>query len=181
VIMPLPMRKFMLTIHITSSVGWLGAVAGFLVLAIPAVTSQDAQTVRATYLAMELMGKFILFPASLVSLVTGIVQSLGTKWGLFQHYWVLAKLVINVLASAILLMYIQILGYLGSVASQSTWSSADLVVLRTPSTILHSGAGLLLLLVATVFSVYKPRGMTPYGWRKRYAHPTVPQSLDAEI
>jgi hypothetical protein len=45
--------------------------------------------------------------------------------------------------------------------------SADLGVLRYPSPVLHAGAALLLLLVATTLSVYKSRGMTRYGWRKR--------------
>ena len=48
------LRKFALTAHVTCSVGWLGAVAGFLALAVAGLTSQDAQMVRAAYLAMEL-------------------------------------------------------------------------------------------------------------------------------
>jgi hypothetical protein len=31
----------------------------------------------------------------------------------------------------------------------------------------HPGVGLLVLLVITVLNVYKPRGMTRYGWRKQ--------------
>src|SRR5215212_10054849 len=98
------LRKFALTAHVTSSVGWLGAVAGFLALAIAGLTSQDAQTVRAAYLAMELIGWFVLVPLSLVSLLTGLVQALGTAWGLFRHYWILVKLLINVFAAIILLL-----------------------------------------------------------------------------
>jgi hypothetical protein len=162
------LRKLMLTAHVVSSVGWLGAVATFLALGITAVTSQDIPLVRAAYLMMELTGRFVLVPFSLVSLITGIIQSLGTKWGLFRHYWILAKLVINVVASIILLIYMQTLTYLGGVAAQPTWSSADLAILRTPTTILHSSAGLVLLLVAAILSVYKPRGVTPYGWRKQH-------------
>jgi len=74
------LRKFALTAHVTSSVGWLGAVAGSLALAVAALTSQDAQMVRAAYLAMELTGWFVLVPLALASLLTGLVQSLGTKW-----------------------------------------------------------------------------------------------------
>ena len=101
------LRKFALTAHVTSSVGWLGAVAVFLALAVAGLTSQDAQTVRAAYLAMELTGWFVLVPLSLASLLTGLVQSLGTAWGLFRHYWVLFKLLINVVATIVLLLYMQ--------------------------------------------------------------------------
>lgn len=161
------LRRFALTAHVTFSVGWLGAVAGFLALAVAALTSRDVQLVRAAFLVMESIGWFALVPLSLASLLTGLVQSLGTKWGLFRHYWVLFKLLITVVSTVILLAYMETLGYLAGVAAETTLSSADLRWLaRSP--VIHSSAALLALLVATTLSVYKPRGMTPYGWRKQH-------------
>jgi hypothetical protein len=156
------LRKFVLTVHVSSSVGWLGAVGGSLALAVAGLTSQDAERVRAVYVALELTGWFVLVPLSLASLLTGIVQSLGTKWGLFRHYWVLAKLVINLLATIILLLYTQTLSSLADVARDTTQVTGD------PSPVLHAGAGLLLLLGATALAVYKPRGLTRYGQRKQH-------------
>jgi hypothetical protein len=173
------LRKFVLTAHVTSSVGWLGAVAVFLALAVIGLTSQDAETVRAVYLVMEPAAWFVLAPLAFASLLTGLVQSLGTTWGLFRHYWVLFKFLINVSAIVVLLMYTQTLSYLADVAAETTLSSDDLGVLRTPSVVLHSALALLLLLVATVLAVYKPRGMTPYGLRKQHERRTVSQPLDA--
>lgn len=169
------LRKFVFTAHVTSSVGWLGAVVGFLALAVAGLSSQDAQMVRAAYLAMEVTAWFVIVPLSLASLLTGLIQSLGTAWGLFQHYWVLFKLLINVFATIVLLMYMETLGYLAGVAAQTTLTSADLRELRSPSPMLHAGAALVLLLVATTLSVYKPRGMTPYGWRKQQERRPVSQ------
>ena len=160
------LQKFALTAHVASSVGWLGAVAGTLALAVAGLASQDDQTVRAAYLTMELTGWFVLVPLSFASLLTGLVQSLGTTWGLFRHYWILFKLLINVFATIVLLLYMQTLGSLADVAAETTPSS-DLSVLRSPSPALHAGAALLLLLVATTLAVYKPRGMTSYGRRKQ--------------
>ena len=159
------LRKFALTAHITSSVGFLGAVVVFLALAVIGLTSQDAQTVRGAYLVMEPAARFILVPLAFASLLTGLVQSLGTTWGLFQHYWVLFKLLINVFATIVLLMYMPTLGYLAGVAADPT---VDLGGVRNSSPTLHAGLALLVLLVATVLSVYKPRGMTRYGRRKRH-------------
>jgi membrane-anchored glycerophosphoryl diester phosphodiesterase (GDPDase) len=81
---------------------------------------------------------------------------------------------INVSALAVLLMYTQTLGYLARVAAQPTLSSDDLGALCTPSVALHSVLALLLLLVATVLAVYKPRGMTQYGMRKQRARRPAP-------
>ena len=80
------LRNFVLTGHLTCSVGWIGAVVAYLALGVSAVTSQDAQTVRAVWIAMEVTGWFVIVPLSLASLLAGLVQSLGTEWGLFRHY-----------------------------------------------------------------------------------------------
>jgi len=168
-------RKVALTAHVASSVGWLGAVACFLGLAVAGLTSQDAQVVRGAYIVMEPTGWFVLVPLAFASLLTGLVQALGTKWGVFQHYWVLAKLLINVVATIVLLAYMQTLRSLGGVAAEATSSSDDLGALRSPSPALHAGAALLLLIVATVLAVYKPRGMTRYGRRRRHEQRAVSQ------
>jgi hypothetical protein len=159
-------RKLGLTAHVASSVGWLGAVAVSLALAVTGLASQDPQLVRSVYLTLEPVGWFALVPLSIASLLTGLVQSLGTPWGLFRHYWILAKLVINVLATAVLLMYMQTLGTLADLASQAG-STASVDDLKSPSAVLHAGAAVVLLLTATMLSVYKPRGLTRYGQRKQ--------------
>lgn len=161
------LRKLALTAHVTSSVGWLGAVAGFLALAVAGLTSQDAQMVRAAYLAMESITRFVIVPLALASLLTGLVQSLGTTWGLFRHYWVLVKLVVTVLATIVLLLQTAPISYLAGVAAETTLASGDLREARI-SLVAHAGGGLLVLLVPQALSVYKPRGMTRYGQRKQH-------------
>ncbi len=165
-------RKFALTAHVTSSVGWLGAVAGFLALAVAGLTSEDPQLVRAAYLTMEVTAWFVLVPLALTSLVTGLVQSLGTTWGLFRHYWVLFKLLINVFATIVLLIYMETFSLMADVAADP---SADLGMVRNASPVLHAALALLLLLVAIVLGVHKPRGLTPYGRRKQQEQRPVSQ------
>jgi hypothetical protein len=161
------LRKFALATHITSAVGWIGAVAGFLALAVVGLTSQDAQTVRAAYLAMELIAWFVIAPLSLASLLTALVMSLGTRWGLFRHYWVVAKLLINVLATIALLMWLPSIDYLAGVAAKTTLSSGDLGGPQTEAVIRAGGASLLLL-AATAIAVFKPWGVSRYGQRKQH-------------
>lgn len=166
-IMPLPLRKFMLTAHITTSVGWLGAVAGFLALAVAGLTNRDTQLVRAAYLGMDLVAWYVIVPLSFASLLTGLVQSLGTAWGLFRHYWIVFKLIINVASSFLLLVHMQPIAHLASVAAQTTLVSGDYHLLQI-QLVADASYALVALLVATTLSVYKPRGMTSYGWRKQH-------------
>lgn len=101
--MTLDFRKLALTAHITFSVGWLGAIAGFLVLSIAGLTSQDAEVVRGAYLAMNLISLFVIVPMTLAATATGPVQALGTEWGLRRHYWVLVKFALTIIATIVLL------------------------------------------------------------------------------
>lgn len=96
-------RKFALTAHITSSVGWLGAVVAYLALATAGLISHDVLIVRAAYLSMELIGWFIIVPFSFAALLSGLVQSLGTQWGLFRYYWILVKFLLTIGATTVLL------------------------------------------------------------------------------
>ncbi|HEX6288389.1 MAG TPA: hypothetical protein VFZ66_04320 [Herpetosiphonaceae bacterium] len=161
--MPPGLRKLALTTHVISSVGWLGTVVAYLALAIAALSSQDAPTVRGAWIAMELTGWFAIVPLSVASLLTGLVQSLGTPWGLLRHYWVLFKLLLTVFATIVLLLHMPTVSYLAGVAAET--EGAHLAGL--PGELFHAGGGLLVLLVTTTLSVYKPRGLTPYGWRKQ--------------
>jgi hypothetical protein len=167
------LRKLALTAHVTASVGWLGAVVAFLALSVAGLTSQNPQTVRGAYLVMELTGWVVLVPLSLASLLTGLICSLGSIWGLFRHYWVLFKLVINVVATIVLLLYMQTLAYLADVAAAAVLSGGTFGGLRSPSPVLHAGVALLLLVVATTLAIYKPRGVTRYGQRKQYQQRTL--------
>ena len=94
-------------------------------------------------------------------------MSLGTPWGLFRHYWVIFKLVINVFAVTILLLYTQSIDSFAAIAARETLSRADLSTLRDPTHVVHTSGAILVLLVATTLSVYKPRGMTRFGRRKQ--------------
>ena len=159
------LRKFALTTHVASSVGWLGSVAGFLALAIAGVTAQDPQIVRSAYLSMHLITWFVIVPFSLAGFLTGAVQSLGTPWGLFRHYWVVTKLLLTTLATIILLVHTQPIDRVAAMAAVSTLSTGDLWQLRL-QLVGDASAALFVLFVTTTLSVYKPWGLTPYGLRK---------------
>lgn len=160
-------RKFTLTVHVVSSIGWLGAVVTFLALAVVGLASSQPEMVRGAYMAMEVNYVVAVVPFGLVSLVSGIVASLGTRWGLFKHYWVLVKLLVTIPASFLMLVHVQPVSYLAGIAAKTTLASSDFAALRV-QLVAYAVAATLILLTMTVLSVYKPRGRTRYGRRKQH-------------
>jgi hypothetical protein len=157
------LRKFALTVHLTVSVGWIGAVVAYLALGVAAVTSPNARPVRAAWIAMELTGWYVIVPLALAALLTGLVMALGTKWGLFRHYWVLFSLVLTILATVVLVVHMPDVSRLAGIAAEADGARLG----GLGGDLFHAGGGLLVLLVIQVLNVYKPRGLTPYGWRKQ--------------
>jgi hypothetical protein len=164
------LRKLALTAHLIVSLGWIGAVVAYLALGVSAMTSQDAQTVRAAWIAMEVTGWFVILPLAVAALVTGLVMALGTPWGLFRHYWVLITLVLTILATVVLGLHMPTVT---SLADQAR-SADDAHLGGLGGDLLHPGLGLVVLLVITALNVYKPRGLTRYGWRKQQEQRTAP-------
>ena len=157
------LRKLALAVHLTVAVGWIGAAAAYLALGIAAANSQDAPTVRGAWIAMELIGWYVIVPLAVASVVTGLVMALGTRWGLFRHYWVVFSLALTIFATVILLLHMPTVSVQAEVAR-----TADAAGLgRLGSDIAHPAIGLVLLLVILVLNVYKPRGLTGYGRRRQ--------------
>jgi hypothetical protein len=168
-IMRARLRKFALTIHLTCSVGWIGTVIAYLALVLAAMTSTDPRTLLATWIAMEIIGWYVIVPLALASLLSGLVMALGTQWGLFRHYWVVFSLVLTILATMVLLVHMQTVSDMAGIAVETT--SATMGGLS--GEFVHAGLGLLVLLVIQVLNMYKPRGMTAYGQRKQRERRTV--------
>lgn len=172
-------RKVAVTAHIVVSVGWLGAVAGFLALAIAGLVSDDIQLVRASYLAAHLTTSFVIVPLAFSTLATGVVVSVGSNWGIVRHYWVIAKLSITVASTALLLVHSRPIAQLAEAAR----SSEDLIgeAFRQRAQLVgDAGAALVALLVCTVLSVFKPWGMTRYAVRKGTALRPLPARVEPE-
>src|SRR5215207_2233933 len=158
--LPLELRRATLATHIVCSVGWLGAAAAYLALGVAAAVSRDLQIVRAAWIGMELTGWFVIVPLACLALLTGLVLSLGTPWGLFRHYWVIIAFVLTIFATAVLVPHMRNVSATADFAREADGAHPG----GLGGDLFHAGGGLLVLLVITGLNVYKPRGMTPYGW-----------------
>ena len=164
------LRRAALTVHVACSVGWLGAALAYVALNIPALGSSDKATVRAAYLMMEPVALYAVTPLAVRSLLTGVVQSLGTPWGLLRHYWVLISFAVTLFANVVLVLH---LPAVTDLADRAAKPGTDVFALG--GDLAHSLGGLLLLLLPLVLNIYKPRGLTRRGWRaQRRQHPVAP-------
>ena len=161
------LRKLALTVHLTFSVGWIGAVMAYLALVIAAMGARDENRLRAAWIAMEVTGWFAIVPLALLSLLTGLVMALGTRWGLFRHYWVVTSVLLTILANGVLLGHMPAVSRVAALAAGTR--SGEVAALRggLRSELLHAGVGLMVLLVVQVLNVYKPAGMTAFGRREQ--------------
>ena len=157
------LRKTVFTAHVVTSVGWLGAVAAYLALDVAAATSPDADVARASYVAMEVVVLWVIVPLAFASVVVGVVNALGTTWGLFRHWWVVVKLLLTVVATVVLLLQVP------GIRSMAGAARSGAAVGELPGTLPHSIGGLVVLVVVTVLSISKPRGLTRHGWRRQQA------------
>lgn len=150
-------RKLLLTLHVVAAGAWLGLDVGFAVLACTALATDDPHTASVAYQALRIVAVWPMLTAGLVSLVTGVLLGIGTKYGLVRYWWVAVKLVINVVF--VLLITFALRPGLGRVASAARRLVADPATeIPYPNLVGPLVVGPTLLLVATVLSVVKPWG-----------------------
>jgi hypothetical protein len=160
-------RQVALIGHIAASLGWLGAVAAFIVLDVATVASEDVQVLRAAYIGMDLVTRWAIVPLALAAFASGLVMSLGTPWGLFRHWWVVATLALTAAATLVLLVQVPLIGHRAAMAADPATPDAGLRSLG--NLLLHSVGGAAVLLTITVLNVAKPRGLTRHGWKRQQA------------
>lgn len=146
---PRTARKALLTLHLVTSLGWLGADLVLLTLGVAVLRGADPDVV---YPVAALVGTALFAPLSVVVWVVGVLSALLTPWGLLRHRWVLVKLLITTVMVLLVLFLLtpnlRAAGELG--AALPPGDRADLVIAPTVSTSL--------MVVATVLSTYKPWG-----------------------
>ena len=155
-------RKLLLAVHLTCSVGWIGAVCAYLAVAFAVPVTREPATVRAAWIAMDLLGWYAIVPLAAASLTTGILLGSLTRWGLLRHYWVLISFLGTTLLTAVLVLHMPDVSAMADVARTASGRHLS----GMGSDIPHALIGLVLLLSILVLNIYKPRGLTRYGWRR---------------
>ena len=169
-----PWRKGILAFHLAVSVGWIGGVLVYLALGLTAVRSQDDSTIRAVWIAMEVSGWFVLVPLAIATVLTGLVLTLATRWGLLRYYWVLISFLLTCFAATVLVLHMPSVSAAAEMARR-----ADGTRLRElGGDLFHPSVGLVVLVAVLVLNVYKPPGLTRFGWQKQQASRALPADVD---
>ena len=156
------LRRAVLITHLLGGVGWFGAVAAYLCLSATGLFTASPKLAEACYLAMELIGWRVVVPLSVVVVVAGLTQGMGTAWGLARHWWVLLKLLMTILAAGALLMHMRPTSVLAAAAQAGRLADPDLQGLRF-ELVLAPSLALLLLGFNAALGVIKPKGLTPFA------------------
>ena len=147
-------RKLLLLVHIAAAGTWLGLdlVLGILVLT---TLAGDPTGAGAAAASLAAVATWPLVVAGLLTLASGVMLGLGTKYGLVRYWWVLVKLVVNVVLVTLVVLVlwpgISAVGEAGRTALVVGESPVMPATLVFPP-IVSSTA----LIVAMTLSVFKP-------------------------
>ncbi|MEV6290518.1 DUF2269 domain-containing protein [Streptomyces sp. NPDC051896] len=154
-------RKSWVVVHVVASVGWLALMLCLLILGATALATDDAGTLRTAYRAMGMLGDPLIVPLSLLTLLSGVVLSVGTPWGLFRYYWVAVKfwLTLAATAASVFALTARLHEAVHAVQRHPTGPIAAMHLgFVRYDTVIVPAVALLLYLAMVALSVFKPWG-----------------------
>jgi hypothetical protein len=150
-------RMATLVLHIVAAGAWIGIDVIVAVLVLTGWFSDDMAVRGLAYQALATFVVWPMFTAGVVSLATGILLGLGTKWGLVRYWWVAVKLVLNLVLCTLILVLLQ--PGMDDVARYGEDLLTGAPAPDTVSTLFFPPAvSLSALTLATVLAVVKPWG-----------------------
>ncbi|MEW2610544.1 DUF2269 domain-containing protein [Streptomyces sp. NPDC047880] len=154
-------RRAALVVHVTASACWLGLSLGLLALGTTAASTGSAATVEASVRAMKLFADWLLLPVAFLTLLSGLLLSLGTKWGLARYRWVYTKFWLTLATTTATVLALR-----PGVNSAVTAVAAGGPLPDAGDVLFGPVVSLSAYVFMTVISVLKPWGKTRRGHRR---------------
>lgn len=156
-------KRWLLSLHVVFSAIMLGETIVIVIVSLTAMTTESGDVLNACYTTLHLLSRTGGRYAPIFAVVTGVMLSVMTPWGLFRYHWIIVKEVLTLLALAI-----GIVGfYVWSLRGLSIASIEGLAARQNPVFVVNSHLlwiGIILqsmsLLSMFVISVFKPWGGT---------------------
>jgi len=153
-------RKWLVVAHVLFVVAWLGAAFCSLVLGIAASSMGNMHT---AYIALDILDKAVIRPFALGTLITGVLLSVFTHWGLFRFYWIIVK---EVLALSVMLLGFFLVSQWLEEAVTQTLTQHNILATNHLTLLIFIALHIVALTAAQIISIWKP-----WGQRKRMGKP----------
>lgn len=167
-----PVRRATLVVHVAASAGWLGLILGLLALALTAYTTESASAIEASYRSMKVFTDWLVLPLALLTLTSGLVLSLGTKWGLARHRWVFVKFWVTLATTTASVLMLR-----PGVSRAADIVASGGMVAEPRDLLMGPAVSLTAYVFMTVVSVLKPWGLTRRG-RRIHGAASSPKAVD---
>jgi hypothetical protein len=168
-------RNTVLVLHVIMGIGWMGVDIALFALLMTARTTDNAALVVSSFNAFGMIVPVAVPPLSLGILATGVTLGLGTRWGLIRYWWVLVKLLLSLVMTALVsLSLLPAISNMAILADTTLSAAAVRASLGELPTMLMFPpiVSFLMLGTATVLSIFKPWRRTPWS-RDSDAGPTA--------
>jgi hypothetical protein len=145
-------RKWLVVAHVLCVVAWLGAAFSSLVLGIATSNMSD---MHASYIALDVLDKIVIRTFALGTLITGILLSIFTHWGLFRFYWIIVK---EVLALSVMLLGFFAVSQWIEEAITQTSIQHEAIATNHVALLILIALHIVALTIAQILSIWKPWG-----------------------
>lgn len=89
-------KQMLVAIHVLSVMAWFGGTCCMLLLGWSMRSAENGPQLLYTLSSMHIVDEALLKYPALVALISGVLLSVWTNWGLTKYYWVLIKLILTV-------------------------------------------------------------------------------------
>ena len=96
------LRKTVLLIHIVAGGTWFGLDVAMAVLVFTAIGTDSAAVRAHTLQSLQLVTVWPMFSVAMLSLITGMLLGLGSRYGLVRYWWVAIKLGLNLVLATLI-------------------------------------------------------------------------------
>ncbi|CAM5780763.1 MULTISPECIES: hypothetical protein [Brevibacillus] len=154
-------KQLIIIIHVLSVVCWLGGAMVMLLLGMYMLKAENGEQLYYTLDNMHLVDVVFIRYTAVVALLTGIVLSVWTNWGLFKHYWILIKLILTVSLIGFGIGYMaDWLSQIVRIAEQERFLAlGDAAFLNTSYSLIGGAiANIVSLIFMTAITYFKPFG-----------------------
>ncbi|MBO9610220.1 MAG: hypothetical protein J7639_29950 [Paenibacillaceae bacterium] len=153
-------RKLLLTLHIIFSAIMLGGSVAFFIFSLVAASTHDMSILEACYRAMHLLSDTSMRASTIGTVITGVLLSVWTHWGLFRYYWIVAKELLTLVTIATGLYGMYVLSLRGLTMMHEGVGLVAGAAFETNRLYLMTGIVIQLvsLVAMMALSVYKPWG-----------------------